>query len=407
MDTIDLLLSLALLLALGLIMTRLCNLIHLPNVTAYLLAGLILSPYTFGIFKVEMISSLELLSELALGFIAFSIGFSFKVSQLKVLGKGVFIITIIQAVFTALVVDLAMLVLYFLNVIELPLVFVLGAIATATAPAATLLVVHQYKAKGPVTDTLLPVVAIDDAIGLVIFSISLAVSQTIHSGSQFSAMVLLDPLREISLSLLIGAVLGFIVAFGVKIFHSRANRLTIIIAAIFTGVALADLLDLSNLLLCMMIGAIYCNFDSHTETVMDSYDRWSHPLYILFFVISGAQLDVKILLSVGVVGIVYLVARSCGKYFGAGIGACLAKAEPNVKKYLGLTLLPQAGVAIGMVHVVAQNLPEIATEITTIILAATLVYELIGPLVTKLALSKAGEITLPPKKEKAKPEQQG
>lgn len=395
-----LLLSLAALMALGLLMTRLCNLIHLPNVTAYLLAGLILSPYTFGIINENLISSFSIFSEVALGFIAFSIGFCFKVSHLKTLGKGVFIITIVQAVSTAILVDLAMLALYFCGVIELPVVFVLGAIATATAPAATLLVVHQYNAKGPVTDTLLPVVAIDDAIGLIIFSISLAVSQALAGGSALTIAVLWEPIKEILLSLAIGAALGFIVSGGVKIFHSRANRLTIIILAIFAGVALSKMLNLSSLLLCMMIGAIYCNFDSHTEPVMDVYDRWSHPLYVLFFVVSGAQLDVRLLLSVGIVGVVYLVARSLGKYGGARIGSVLAKSEPNVKKYLGLTLLPQAGVAIGMAQVVSADLPTYAPLITTVVLSATLVYELIGPLITKFALEKAGEIAIQPKKAK-------
>lgn len=399
MDTyVILLLSLAALMALGLLMTRLCNLIHLPNVTAYLLAGLILSPYTFGIIDEELISSFGIFSEVALGFIAFSIGFCFKVSHLKTLGKGVFIITIVQALSTAILVDVAMLVLYFCNVIDLPVVFVLGAIATATAPAATLLVVHQYNAKGPVTDTLLPVVAIDDAIGLIIFSISLAISQALAGGTALTLSVLWEPIKEIVLSLAIGAGLGFIVSGGVKIFHSRANRLTIIILAIFAGVALSKLLNLSSLLLCMMIGAIYCNFDSHTEPVMDVYDRWSHPLYVLFFVVSGAQLNVRLLLSVGIVGIVYIVARSLGKYGGAAIGSTLAKSEPNVKKYLGLTLLPQAGVAIGMAQVVSSDLPEYAPLITTVVLSATLVYELIGPLVTKFALEKAGEIQIPSKK---------
>lgn len=398
--TIELLLSLALLLAVGLLLTRVCNLIHLPNVTAYLLAGLLLSPYTFGIIDEKLISSFSVFSEVALGFIAFSIGFCFKVSHLKTLGKGVFIITVTQALTTAILVDLAVLVLYFCGVVELPVVFVLGAIATATAPAATLLVVHQYKAKGPVTDTLLPVVAIDDAIGLIIFSISLAVSQTIASGAEFSATILLDPLREIGLSLLIGAALGFIVAGGVKVFHSRANRLTIIILCIFAGVALSKLWDLSSLLLCMMIGAIYCNFDSHTEPVMDVYDRWSHPLYVLFFVVSGAQLNVRILLEVGVVGIVYILSRVIGKYSGAALGATLSKSDENVKKYLGLTLFPQAGVAIGMAQVVAADFPAYAPIITTVVLSATLVYELIGPLITKAALEKAGEITIPKKSDK-------
>lgn len=402
MDTVIVLLSLAALMALGLIMTRLCNLIHLPNVTAYLLAGLILSPYTFGFLSESILTDFDIFSEITLGFIAFSIGFCFKVSHLKTLGKGIFTITIVQAFATAVLVDLAMFILYIFNLVELPVVFVLGAIATATAPAATLLVVHQFKAKGPVTDTLLPVVAIDDAIGLIIFSLSVAISQTIANGTQITFAVIFEPIKEIVLSLAIGAVLGFIIAGGVKIFKSRANRLTIIILCIFTGVALSDLLNLSSLLLCMAMGGIYCNFDTHTEPVMDTYDRWAHPLYILFFVISGAKLNVSLLLSVGVVGIVYILVRSIGKYLGAGLGATLAKSQPNVKKYLGLTLLPQAGVAIGMSQEVISVLPEYAPVITTVVLSATLIYELVGPLITKTALVKAGEIIIPPKPEKTK-----
>ena len=400
-DTVILILYLAALMACGLLLTRFLSLLKLPNVTAYLIAGLILSPFSFGIISEEVITKLSFLSTLALGFIAFSIGFCFKLDHLKELGSKIYTITIVQALSTALIVDLAMLALHFIapDKIALAEVFVLGAIATATAPAATLLVVKQYKAKGTVTDTLLPVVAIDDAVGLIIFSISFSISKVLANGTAltFSSTVL-SPLREIGLSLLIGAAIGFALSFATRFFRSRANRVTLIIICVFLGVGISEWLDLSSLLLCMMIGAIYCNAVKETDRVMEVYDRWTHPLYVIFFVLSGAELNVRMILSVGIVGIVYFAFRSLGKYFGARVGATLAHAEPNVKKYLGITLLPQAGVAIGMSAVVMSAMPEFGESIRTVVLCATLVYELIGPLLTKLALTKAGEIQTAPKK---------
>ena len=389
------LLFLALALALGLIVTRVLRLLHLPNVTAYLVAGLLISPYSFGIMPESTLGALNLFSTIALGFIAFSIGFSFRLDKLKTLGGKIYVITIVQAVMTAVLVDAAMFIAYLLGALELPIVFIFGAIATATAPAATLLVVKQYKAHGTVTDTLLPVVAIDDAIGLIIFELSLSVSKSLALGEAMNFVtVVLLPLKEIVLSLAIGAALGFVVAMAEKIFLSRANRLTVIIICVFTGLALSQLLGLSNLLLCMAIGAVFCNFDHHTERVMDSYDRWTHPLYVLFFVISGAGLNVKILASVGIIGLVYLIVRSFGKYTGAYLGSVIGKADNNVKKYLGLTLLPQAGVAIGMAQIIAAdpNFAPWAGIVTTVVLSATLIYELVGPMITKTALKKAGEI---------------
>lgn len=397
--TIILLLNISLALAAGLILTRLFNLIRLPNVTAYLVAGLLISPVfalSVKYLGTNILHSLSTFSQIALGFIAFSIGFSFRYDNLRQLGKRIFTITIIQALFTALLVDGVLLGAYFLGWVDLPVVFVLGAIATATAPAATLLVIKQYNADGPVTRTLLPVVAIDDAVGLMVFSVSMSIAETIASGTAISFVtIVLEPLKEIILSLAIGAALGFIVVFAEKLFKSRANRLTVIIICVFTGVAVSAWLKLSSLLLCMAIAAVYCNADHHTERVMETYDKWTHPLYVLFFVVSGAQLDVTMIAAAGLVGALYLVSRSIGKYVGAGIGATLTKAPENVKKYLGLTLLPQAGVALGMAEIVKDSLPlaPYAPIITTVVLCATLVYELIGPLITKWSLTKAGEIS--------------
>ncbi|MBP5373111.1 MAG: cation:proton antiporter [Clostridia bacterium] len=398
--TILLILSIALALAAGILLTRLFNLIHLPNVTAYLVAGLAISPlFALATEKTgtNVLGSLGLFSQIALGFIAFSIGFSFRFDHLKKMGLKIVTLTVVQAFFTAILVDAVLFGAYLLGWVELPVVFVLGAIATATAPAATLLVIKQYNADGPVTQTLLPVVAIDDAVGLMVFAVSLSLSESIAGGADLSFItIVLEPLKEIVLSLLIGAALGFIVAFAEKIFKSRANRLTIIIICVFTGVAVSSLFNLSSLLLCMAIAAVYCNADHHTERVMDTYDKWTHPLYVLFFVVSGAQLDFTMVASAGLIGVLYLLSRSVGKYVGATLGATITRFDTNVKRYLGLALLPQAGVALGMAEIVKESLPlaPYAPIITTVVLCATLVYELIGPLITKWALTRAGEIPL-------------
>ncbi len=404
-QTIYLLFYLSLAMALGLAFTRILRLIHLPNVTAYLVAGLIISPYSFGIMPESALNTLKLFTTIALGFIAFSIGFSFRLDNLKKLGSKIYKITFLESIFTAILVDIAMFIGYLCGVVELPVVFIFGAISTATAPAATLLVVKQYKADGPVTRTLLPVVAIDDAVGLIVFELSLSISKSLAGGVAMDVMTIaVRPILEILASLAIGSALGFVIAMAEKLFLSRANRLTIIIICVFTGLAVSELLGLSDLLLCMSIGAIYCNFDKHTEKVMDAYDRWTHPLYVLFFVISGAQLNVRIIASVGLVGIIYIVFRSIGKYTGARMGAALGHSEKNVQKYLGFTLLPQAGVAIGMTQLVAAE-PVLApyhATVVTVILSATLIYELFGPLITKISLTKAGEIKPERKQEKAK-----
>ncbi|MGN0819245.1 MAG: cation:proton antiporter [Christensenellaceae bacterium] len=379
----------------GLLMTRLANLLKLPNVTAYLVAGLILSPYTFKLMKPELLESFSILSTIALGFIAFSIGFCFKIGNLKALGSKIYTITVVQAVATAVLVDVSLVVLHLVapEKISLSEVLVLGAIATATAPAATLLVVKQYKAHGIVTDTLLPVVAIDDAVGLIIFSVSLSVAKALATGDALTVTnMLLEPLKEIILSLLTGGAIGLLLSVLSRWFDSRANRITLIIIGVFLGVGLSEAFGLSSLLLCMMIGAVYCNLYKQNEKVMEVYDRWTHPLYIIFFVLSGAELNVRIIFSVGIIGIIYLVARSIGKYTGAFLGASLAKSDKNVRKYLGFTLLPQAGVAIGMSAVVMQELPQFGESVRTVVLCATLIYELVGPLITKIALKKAGEI---------------
>lgn len=373
----------------GLLLTRVAKLVHLPNVTAYLVAGLIIGPYGLKLMPTELLGGLEIISTVALGFIAFSIGGEFKLSNIRRIGGKSITITFFQAIMAVGLVDIALIVCGF----DLSTSLTLGAIAAATAPAATMMVVRQYKAKGPLTSTLLPVVAMDDAIGLVIFSVSIALAKTFAgSGALTISNMLIEPLLEIFESLGLGALIGLVLAFGIRLFHNRANRLCVTLACVMLGIALADMWHLSSLLLCMMIGAIYCNLGMDADTVMDLCDRWTPPLLMLFFVISGADLDLAVVPTVGMLGVVYLATRSLGKYVGAYLGALVTKADENIRKYLGITLLPQAGVAIGMAQLAMSALPEQGPRIRAVVLCATLIYELVGPLMTKKALQAAGEI---------------
>ena len=386
---INSLLAVAIALTAGLILNRVVKKLGLPNVTGYLIAGLIIGPCILNLFSAEALANTKVITEVALGFIAFSIGAEFKFSDMKRIGASVFTITLFQAVAACLFVNLAL----FATGFPAPIAITLGAIATATAPAATLMVIRQYNAKGPVTGILLPVVALDDAIGLIIFSVSLSVAEVLESGSELSvSAMLLDPIIEISASILGGALIGFILCWAMRFFKSAPNRLCLVVAIVIMGTALSSTFHLSALLFNMCIGAVLANMRNDFESLLAINDSWTPPLFLMFFVISGAELDLKVLPSVGLLGIVYLVARSLGKYFGALAGSVITHQDENIKKYLGLTLLPQAGVAIGMSQIVIDALPLYGSQIRAVVLSATLVYEFIGPLITKIALTKAGEI---------------
>lgn len=385
----NMLLSMAAAIALGLLLTRIAKKINLPNVTAYLVAGLAVGPYCLNLFDQDALAGVAQITSVALGFIAFSIGGEFKWESLKRVGTKAVIITLFQALAALALVDIVLLVFGF----DVPLSITLGAIATATAPAATLMVVRQYRAQGTMTNTLLSVVAMDDAVGLAAFSISLAIAQSLTSGAAPTLYnMLISPLLEIILSLVVGGLLGALLSFLMRFFRSRANRLSLMLAAVLAGVALADGYGLSSLLTCMAIGAAMVNLRDDSEMLVEIIDRWTPPLFTLFFVISGAELDLHVLSTVGILGLLYILARSFGKYFGARVGASVVKSEPKIRKYLGLTLLPQAGVAIGMAQVVITKLPEYGAEIRAVVLCATLVYELIGPVITRIALERSGEI---------------
>lgn len=408
----EILLHLSIALLAGLLLSRLAKLLKLPAVTAYLVAGILVGPYLLGQIGVEgigftsmeAVESYSVLCDAALGFIAFSIGNEFRLSQLKKIGKQATIVGIFQAVVTTLLVDAALIALHFAmpDVLTLPAAIVLGAIASATAPAATLMVVKQYKAKGPVTDILLPVVALDDAVGLVLFAVSFGIAKALGSGTVSIISVLVEPLIEVVLSLVLGAALGFLFDFCEKFFHSRSKRMSISIAFVFLAIAISMMqftifdtihVSFSSLLVCMMLGTVFCNICDFSEELMDRVDRWTAPLFILFFVLSGAELELSVFSNpmVVVVGLVYILSRSIGKYFGAYASSKFSGCSENIVKYLGITLLPQAGVALGMA-MKASALGADGTIISNITLFAVLIYELVGPMLTKIALLKAGDI---------------
>ncbi|MBE7015013.1 MAG: cation:proton antiporter, partial [Ruminococcaceae bacterium] len=373
----------------GLFSGKLMKKFKLPNVTGYIIFGLIIGPYVLGILPEDVVSKMTIISDVALGFIAFSIGSEFKLSYLKKIGKSPVVIAFCEGFGATLLVDLALV----LAGCDIKFSLVLGAIASATAPAATIMVVKQYKAKGPVTDTLLPVVAIDDAVALIAFGISFAVAKIIGSTGNVDILsVIISPVIEIIGGLLFGAVLGFILSALIKWFTGRGNRLSVAIAMVCLCVGISVICGFSSLLACMAMGAIFINTSKRYNELFQLTDRFTPPLFLLFFVVSGAELNVGILPSVGVIGIVYIIVRVLGKMGGASLGAIIGKASPEVKKYLGPTLIPQAGVAIGLSMAAVTVVPEFGANIRVIILCATIIYELVGPVITKITLIKAGEI---------------
>lgn len=386
---LNLYLSLALILLLGLLSSKLMKLLRLPNVTGYLLVGMLMGPYCLKLLNSSTLETLSIIPEIALGFIAFSIGAEFKLSYLKKIGASPVIIACLEGFGAMILVDLVLILCGF----DISFSLALGAIAAATAPAATLMVVRQYKAKGPVTETLLSVVAIDDAVAIIGFGISIAAAKAISWGAGgFEIKMLLEPLKEIFGAVLLGGLAGLILTGLTKWFTGRGNRLICAICMIFLCLGVSVWAGFSTLLACMTMSALYVNLSKEYEKVFELVDRMTPPIFTMFFVVSGATLDLGVLPSVGIVGVIYIIVRVIGKYLGALAGAKISKAEPVVAKYLGFALVPQAGVAIGLAGVALSQLPAFGVQIQTVILCATVIYELIGPIVTKLALKGAGEI---------------
>ena len=406
------LLSVSIAVLAGLLMTRAFKPLKLPSVTAYLIAGVLIGPYFLGSLNIdglgfvseEAVAGLALVSEVSLAFIAFSIGSEFRLEELKKTGRQAFIIGIFQALAATLCVDLALLAVHFMmpDKLSVAQLLTLGAIATATAPAATLMVVRQYKANGPLTKLLLPIVALDDAVGLIIFAVCFGISKSLVSGSVDLISIIVNPLVEIVASLALGAVMGWVLTQLEKMFNSNTNRLNMTIAVVFLAASISMIdfhvgpihISFSSLLVCMMLGTIFCNICPLSEDIMERSDKWSSPLLALFFVISGAELQLSVFAdsAIVIIGIVYIIFRCLGKYFGSLFSAKATKCSPSICKYLGITLFPQAGVALGMCST-AMQLGEQGNLIRNITLFAVLIYELVGPLMTKNALMSAGEIS--------------
>ncbi|MBR2876027.1 MAG: cation:proton antiporter [Clostridia bacterium] len=372
----------------GMATGRLVKLIKLPNVTGYLIAGLLIGPGVLGLLSEEFVADIAIISDCALGFIAFSIGNEFKISYFKRVGATPIVIATLESFFAVVFVVIALIISGHSTTFSL----VLGSIAAATAPAATIMVIKQYKAKGPVSETLISVVAIDDATALVMYSLSIALATALSGTAASTKDLVLTPVIEIGGGILVGALLGLLFLVPLKYFKKDSNRMALIVAFIFVGLGLSQLLGFSSLLLCMSMGAVIANLSDDVGKIMKLCDKITPPIFILFFVASGAGLKLSVLPSVGIAGIIYIVFRVFGKMFGSTLGAISCKADKNIKKYLGPALIPQAGVAIGLSLAAANVLPEYATEIRTIILCGTFIYELIGPAISKMCLKKAGEI---------------
>ena len=405
----------------GLIMSRAAKLVNLPSVTAYLVAGLLIGPFVLGragirgigFSTMEEVNSFSIISQAALGFIAFEIGNEFRLKDLKTMGRSAITVGILQAVITTIVVDIALLSLHFLfpSLISMSSAITLGAIAAATAPAATLMVVKQYKAQGPMTKLLLMVVAIDDAVGLVLFSLSFGMATAMETGAISITGVLVEPLVELVLSILLGVLGGVGLNVLEKYFHSRSKRMSLAVAFVMMTVGVSMLTwkvggvkcGFSLLLVCMVEGTVFCNINETSQELMDRVDRWTGPLNMLFFVLSGAELDLSVLSNPMVlfIGLVFIVFRSLGKISGAYLSCRMEKTSPIIQKYLGITLLPQAGVALGMA-LTARNLAD-GEVVGNVVLFAVLLYELFGPTLTKWALLKAGEISIEGKKSARTP----
>ena len=408
----QMLICLSIALIAGLLMSRLAKEVNLPAVTSYLVAGLLLGPFVLGRLglsglgigfgSLEQVEGYGVVTQVALGFIAFVIGNEFRLSSLRSMGQQAITVGIAQAVITTALVDVALVGVHLLfpQVLSLASAITLGSIAAATAPAATLMVVKQYKAKGPLTHLLLMVVAIDDAVGLVLFSASYGVANALEQGHMDLLSVVVEPLMEILLSLLLGAVAGYLLNLLEVYFHSRSKRMSLSVAFVLltVGVSMLEVevggvrCGFSLLLVCMMTGTVFCNVCPTSEELMDRLDRWVSPINILFFVLSGAELDLTILSNplVLLVGVVYIASRSLGKIGGAYASCRATKCSPSIQKYLGITLLPQAGVALGMAAEAAWL--SDGHMVRNVVLFSVLVYELVGPTLTRMALTAAGEI---------------
>jgi len=388
----------AIILLAGLLLGRLGKFIKLPNVTGYLIAGLLLGPSFFNIIPISMVDGFTVISDVALGFIAFSIGSEFSRDYFKEVGMAPVIIAIMEAFGAIILVSVTLILLGF----DMKLSIMLGAIAAATAPAQTIMVINQYKAKGSLTSMLLSVAAIDDAVALIGFGIATTVVKMMSSTAGVSVWSVLSPFYQIGISLVLGAAVSIAMKLLFRWFKKPSNRICIIIASILLTYWATNMLQGSSLLACMVLGAVLVNIYGPIDEVVKVTDAFTPPIFMIFFVISGAGFDISALAGIGIIGLLYVVMRVAGKMLGAWFGGKVTKQEKKICKYLGPTLMPQAGVALGLIIVAGQLVPDYAPQIRTIILCSTFIYSFIGPVAAKTSLQKAGEIVIPKKQKKLK-----
>lgn len=386
----DINIKLGLMIIFGIIGGKISRRFSLPNVTGYIVAGLFLGPSFFNVLNEANQPMVDFVNEFALGIIAFSIGSEFRLADLKKLGKDVFVITVCE-VFGVLLVVFS--VMYFLLDKSFVFSIIIASMSAATAPAGTMMVIRQFRAYGPLTKTILPVAALDDVLGIITFGISLSLAKfSIGDKTTSVPMMILSPLIEIGLSFLLGLVLGLVFTYLIKRVKSKEDVLSAIITVILLSTGLANYLGLSPLLVNMMVGGVLVNYHNNSKQVFDNINDFAPPINLLFFTFAGAKLDLSVLFSIGALGIFYALSRAIGKIAGASIGAKIVKAEETVVKWLGLALLSQGGISIGLSMIVARELSGFADEIITVILFSVLVFEILGPILAKVSITKAGEV---------------
>ncbi len=385
----EVLFDLSIIFVFGLLIGQAFKIIKLPEVIGYLISGIVIGPYVLNLVTADSLNSMELFSTIALSFVSFLIGAEFKWKYVKRLGIKPFVIGLTCSVFTMLVVTGCL----YLSGNNLSFSLIMGAIAAATAPAAIMMIVKEYKAKGEVTDTMLSVIAIEDVSSVVIFGFTIVIAEYLEVGSA-TLSGLLEPFSEIGISLVMGTVLGLFLGITAKLFKTKNNIICMILVTVFTAILIADYAGISSLLMCMITGIVFVNAYNRifTDKVLDAMDIISSPLMIVFFVISGASLDFKVLPEVGLIGIIFILSRAFGKVFGAYLGASLGHSSNNVRKYLGPTLLSETGIAIGLALVAKETFPNYGDTLITITIASSFIFDMIGPFLVKMSLKKVEEI---------------
>lgn len=386
----DLLFKLGILTLVGIIGGRVANYFKLPNVSGYIVAGLLIGPSFINLINSTDIKSLNIINEIALAAIAFTIGNEFLLKDLKKVGKDILLITVAEVLGAFIIVFLVM---YFILGQTIVFSIIIASMSAATAPAGIVMVVRELRANGPLTKTILPIVAIDDALGIMVFGVCISLGKIFSGVADYSIIqIIMSPLIEIIGSILLGFIIGMVMTYVVKKARHNEELLIMTIGFILLSAGTANFFNISPLLTCMMVGATLVNLKQNAHRVFNSINEFTPPINLLFFTIAGVSLNIKVLFSVGILGIGYIIARATGKYIGATLGAKAVGAEDKIVKYLGMSLLTQGGISIGLSMVVRKELPQLSDAIITVILFSVLVYEIIGPILAKIAITKAGEV---------------